>query len=257
MPLRPVDRIILQKAATDEGFGIEAPDGGDWLSYSSLGSPATLKLTVASTGYVVATDHTAVIDELKSRWPSSAGALPAGYMAFVAESTEALHRLVGEIWRLARALPLAPLRVFEAQVQNLPRTTEAERLVVQRVGQDVFRAALMDYWDETCAVTGVAEPCLLRASHIKPWAKCDTDVERLDVFNGLLLAAHLDAAFDAGLISFAAGGELLVSPRFRHADRQALGIHDGLRLRRTSEPLVTRLAWHREHLFQKEGAPNA
>ena len=35
----------------------------------------------------------------------------------------------------------------------------------------------------TCAVTGVAEPRLLRASHIKPWAKCDTDAERLDVFD--------------------------------------------------------------------------
>ena len=75
-----------------------------------------------------------------------------------------------EIWRFARALPIEPLRVFEARARKLPRTTEAERLVIQRVGQDVFRDALMVYWDGRCAVTGVREPRLLRASHIKPWA---------------------------------------------------------------------------------------
>jgi ABC-type branched-subunit amino acid transport system permease subunit len=47
-----------------------------------------------------------------------------------------------------------------------PRATAAERGIVQRVGQDLFRAALMDYWGGRCAVTGCAEPLLLRASHI-------------------------------------------------------------------------------------------
>ena len=28
--------------------------------------------------------------------------------------------------------------------------TEAERWVIQRIGQDVFRAALLDYWDSRC-----------------------------------------------------------------------------------------------------------
>jgi hypothetical protein len=78
------------------------------------------------------------------------------------------------MWRLARALPLAPLREFEKRTRGLPRATEAERLVVQRVGQDVFRAALMDYWGGRCAVTGCAEALLLRASRIRPWAQCET-----------------------------------------------------------------------------------
>ena len=39
---------------------------------------------------------------------------------------------------------------------------------------------------------------MLRASHSVPWAACASDAERLDVHNGLLLAAHWDAAFDAG-----------------------------------------------------------
>lgn len=39
---------------------------------------------------------------------------------------------------------------------------------------------------------------LLRASHAKPW-KDSSDAEHLDVYNGLLLAVHLDALFDRGI----------------------------------------------------------
>jgi putative restriction endonuclease len=174
---------------------------------------------------------------------------PAGFTAFVISDTAPLHHLVREIWRLARALPIEPLRVFEAQTRNLPRTTEAERLIIQRVGQDVFREALFSYWGGRCAVTGVAEPRLLRASHIKPWAKCETDAERLDVYNGLLLAAHLDAAFDAGLISFTDDGAVVFSPQFAIEDRDALGIRDHLALRRVGGRHLPNLAWHRTFLL--------
>ena len=84
-----------------------------------------------------------------------------------------------------------------AKTASLPRTTEAERLVIQRIGQDIFRDALMDYWGGRCPLTGITEPALLRASHIVPWADCD-DAQRLDVHNGLLLSALWDAAFDRG-----------------------------------------------------------
>jgi predicted restriction endonuclease len=175
--------------------------------------------------------------------------VPDGFTAFIVSDTAPLHHFVREVWRLARALPIEPLRVFEAQTRNLPRTTEAERLVIQRVGQDVFREALLSYWGGCCAVTGVAEPRLLRASHIKPWAKCDTDAERLDVYNGLLLAAHLDAAFDAGLISFDDRGAIAFSSHFAQGDREALGVHAHLTLRRVGVGHLSNLAWHREFLF--------
>ena len=98
-------------------------------------------------------------------------------------------------------------------------------------------------------MTGVAEPRLLRASHIKPWAKCETDAARLDVYNGLLLAAHLDAAFDAGLISFEDSGEVLFSSKFAMDDRDALGIHEHLALRRVAGRHLPNLAWHRTFLL--------
>jgi predicted restriction endonuclease len=160
--------------------------------------------------------------------------------------------LVREIWRLARALPIEPLRAFEAQTRNLPRATEAERLVIQRVGQDVFREALLTYWDGRCAVTGIAHPRLLRASHIKPWSRCETDAERLNVYNCLLLAAHLDAAFDAGLISFSDKGAILFSSKFTQDDRDAFGIHDRMTLRSVGSRHSANLLWHRTLLFGLE-----
>jgi hypothetical protein len=48
------------------------------------------------------------------------------------------------------------------QSGNLPRTTEAERLVIQRVGQDVFRDALMAYWGAIQAVRAKAAPAAIQ-----------------------------------------------------------------------------------------------
>ena len=171
---------------------------------------------------------------------------------FIVPDTAPLQGLVREIYHLVRALLSEPLRQFEQATRGLPRTTEAERLAIQRVGQNVFREALDLYWGNRCAVTQVAVRQLLRASHIKPWGLA-SDAERLDVYNGLLLAAHLDAAFDSGLISFAQTGQILIADTFGPLDRAGLGIHPGLKLQHLSPAHIPYLAWHREHLF--EGPP--
>jgi predicted restriction endonuclease len=107
----------------------------------------------------------------------------------------------------------------------------------------------MKYWGGACAVLGVQELRLLRASHIKPWKDCETDAERLDVYNGLLLAAHLDAAFDAFLISFNDTGSILISGSLSVSDRLALGIHPDLHLSKIAPPHLPQLAWHRCRLI--------
>jgi hypothetical protein len=65
---------------------------------------------------------------------------------------------------------------------------------------------------------------LLRASHTKPWADCETDAERLDVYNGILLAPHLDAAFDQGFITVADDGTIVVSDALGADARTVLGL---------------------------------
>jgi predicted restriction endonuclease len=126
---------------------------------------------------------------------------------------------------------------------------------VERVGQDLFRKGLLEYWEGRCAITGLSVVELLRASHIKPWAECDTDTERLDVFNGLLLAPHLDAAFDKGFITAGDDGVVLVSPRVGAEDRARLGLDAARRIRALASAHRSYLAWHREDLYQRDLEP--
>ena len=119
----------------------------------------------------------------------------------------------------------------------------------RRVGHDGFRRALEDYWSGACAITGVRTTALLRASHIKPWAVSEPD-EQTSVFNGLLLAAHWDAAFDRGLVTLNAHGAVVLSPQLPAVDADVLGIVAGQRLRRPLQPQhLPYLAYHREHVF--------
>lgn len=166
----------------------------------------------------------------------------------------ALHRLLRRAFQLSKALPNELLHTFEKQVAALPKTTEAERLVVQRVGQNLFRDGLLDLWEGRCAATGLAVRALLRASHIKPWADCETDAERLDVYNGILLAPHLDAAFDRGFITVQDDGAIVVSDALQADGRVILGLDRPLRARSLADGHRAYLPWHRDRVFQRGGA---
>ncbi|WP_310497896.1 HNH endonuclease [Sandarakinorhabdus sp.] len=91
------------------------------------------------------------------------------------------------------------------------RATETSVTTVARLGQGFFRRAVLANFEQACCVTGIAEPSLLIASHIVPWAK-DAAI-RLNPRNGLALSATLDRAFDAGLISVSQRRTVIVSRR--------------------------------------------
>jgi len=145
--------------------------------------------------------------------------------------------------------PEADIRDAEA---NLPTDlTEREAVIAARRGQGRFRKSLEAMWKQ-CVVTGCANPALLRASHIKPWRDSDNH-DRLSPYNGLLLSAHVDAAFDRGLISFADDGSILLHRhRFSDADAAAIGIHQGMKLAAIHDQHKPYLAEHRRlHHFEK------
>ncbi|HXY57295.1 MAG TPA: HNH endonuclease signature motif containing protein [Methylocystis sp.] len=100
-------------------------------------------------------------------------------------------------------------------------------------GQNVFRRQQLLYWCGKRPLTGIDEPRLLRASHIKAWASCESNAERIQIYNGVLLAAHLDTAFDAGLISFADDGRMLRGLTLSDANFAALGVPPQARLELT------------------------
>jgi len=247
-PPTPIERIRLDKAATDNGFGLEEGEHAGWHRFRGLGIPHTLWIARGADVWFVGLAHGGVMDALTEEPPAPVARPDGGPAVAVA----ALEPLVRRMARLARSLPPAPLEVFREKTRTLPQTTEAERQVVQRVGQDVFRQALFDYWSGRCPLTGVTHPRLLRASHIKPWRLCADDRERLDVHNGLLLAAHLDAAFDAGLVTFANDGTLRVSPALPASDRAALHLDAHGPLHGLTDRHLPYLAVHRAEVFLRE-----
>ncbi len=238
-------RSQLEKAAVDTGFSIMLPDEGDWAVFRAHAAPARLALTVTSSGFAVGTDHGGAAEHLKETYTQTAG--PPGFAAFSAADTKAVFRLAQRIWMLAKSLPDEPLHEYEQAVKTGLGATEVEKLRRERIGQDIFRKALMTYWGGACAVTGATNERLLRASHVIPWAECTSDAERLNVHNGILLAAHLDAAFDAGLISFADDGCILISPKLDAQNCIAIGIKPEMRLLKVRSELAARLSWHRNH----------
>ena len=245
-----VVRTEAQKAAWDNGFRLErGVEPGGWLRYASTTAHGDIWIAgVSPRGpWLLSIDHSGVAAEFATT-PRSP--LPGpGLATFSFASLTALHAALDRVYKLGVSLPDAPLTRFRAQTSHLPQTTEAERLVVQRIGQDIFRSALIDYWGGCCPITGITDAALLRASHIVPWAECD-DAQRLDVHNGLLLSALWDAAFDTGLVSFADDGTVLASSQLRAAARTGLGIDRAPRLPNLRDAHRANLALHRiKHAF--------
>lgn len=242
----------LEKVAFDNGFDVEGPRIGDWRTFTS--SQTSLRIWLSGLGdslFIVAVSRWDVFEALEGLGIPWNNSLPPGAPA--ARSTSdltALHHLVRRAFQLSRALPDEPLLVFIQKTANMPTTTEAERLVVQRVGQDVFRSGLIDYWEGRCAITGLAVVELLRASHIRPWADCETDAERLDIFNGFLLAPHLDAAFDRGFITIDDDGAVVIAAALDAMAREALGLQGSMRLADLTDRHRGYLIWHRERVFR-------
>lgn len=145
------------------------------------------------------------------------------------------------------ACPIFPLEKYEKAVAGIGET-EGERVQKFRVGQNIFRDALMEYWNWSCPLSGISSPALLRASHMMPWSDCATDAQRLDVHNGLLLSALWDAAFDAGLVTFDDDGLVLTSAQLNCVARDALALDKTPRLvlRDEHRPF---LAYHRNHIW--------
>lgn len=222
----PLYRLELEQAAFNHGFRRPNGDADGWLWFrSDEGVPGEVALssgTRADGGpWFLAVEHAGVASSLALEFPAAVfGPVPSAFTAAFAFDDQAdMRNALSRAFHLARSLPSFPLSQFEEEVCGLG-DTEIDRIVRQRVGQDVFRRALLDYWGR-CPLTSITEPALLRASHIVAWVDCESDAERLDVFNGFLLSAHWDAAFDAGLISFSDEGEALCSP---HLDAVALDI---------------------------------
>jgi len=210
-----------RKAASQNGFRRILGEEAGWAAFASTTAQGTIYLASAGASgpWYLAVEHLGIIQELNLPEANISG---PGRARFAFEKLGTLYLALQRVYELGVSLPDAPLREFERRVASLPRTTETERLVVQRIGQDVFRDSLIDYWQGRCPLTGISDRALLRASHIIPWAECETDAERLNVHNGLLLSALWDAAFDRALVTFDDEGRPEFSPKLGEVARAEL-----------------------------------
>ncbi|AWN16181.1 HNH endonuclease [Salinisphaera sp. LB1] len=123
----------------------------------------------------------------------------------------------------------------------------------QRVGQSLFRDAVLTAYNARCCITGLAIPKLLVASHIVPWREAPG--QRLNPANGLCLSSLHDRAFDIGLITIRADWTIAVSPTVEHAAGdfwyQAVAAYEGREISRPERfsPSLDFLARHRAEVF--------
>ncbi len=143
----------------------------------------------------------------------------------------------------------------QVDIQPPSGPTEVTRTVQARRVQGFFRTAVLTSYGNRCALTGLAVPALLNASHIIPWSV--SHERRADPSNGICLNALHDRAFDRGLITFDNELRLVVSQSLNNANQLGILADEltGLQGRRLHvperfAPSIDSLAHHREHIFQ-------
>jgi putative restriction endonuclease len=248
-----LQRAAIRKSAIEAGFDV-LEDSSDAVVCRSSHAPLICTAWPVDSGeFLIALSMQNVVEaicdtQIVKDALALPGALPPSITVYSVPTLSTLENFLNRAWLLSRTLPNALVDRYEKSIAETS-TTEREATVRQRVGQSLFREGLLTLWEGRCAITGLDTPELLRASHAKPWAD-SSDIERLDVFNGLLLAAHWDAAFDSGLITISTSGQIIPSAALSDAAIEVLNLSDDLciRLQAQHEPY---LVWHRERVFRK------
>ena len=94
--------------------------------------------------------------------------------------------------------------------ETLPKQgKERDQLIKARVNQSFFRKSILASYNFTCCITGIKQPELLIAGHIRPWGK--DEINRLNPRNGIAINAIHDKAYEAGLITITPSYQIKVS----------------------------------------------
>ncbi len=255
MDISTIERTILEKCAKDAGWEIDSNAKSGCINlFSSFFKETSVVRKSSENSFVIRFSRT--LD--KSHFTSNIYFNSNGEFEFTLQESITFSGLLKRIAELFASLPDNPLEQYQKKLSKFSDTeiqkTEAEHLVKERIGQEIYRDALINYWGGGCAVTGCTLKDALRASHAKPWKDCANDAERLNVYNGFLLTANLDALFDKGYISFSNDGLIMLSSilfDFDRIDMHALGISADMRLRWIEEKHLEFLNYHHKYVWEK------
>jgi hypothetical protein len=171
--MNPLQRTIIEKTGNDNGFEHVVASDLSGVTLASAHHANRVLVGLDSGAYQVRfqTSSSALLPELQRSFPATQEA-----DAFQVATEADLAALLRRAASLSRSLPSQAPNDYQqavaAELAELPTGiagTEVERMIRQRVGQNKFRDALMDYWGGACAVTGVAVSEVLRASVVMPF----------------------------------------------------------------------------------------
>lgn len=115
-------------------------------------------------------------------------------------------------------------KINQIEESDLPKEGKVrEQIVKTRVNQSFFRAAILAAYNSTCCITGLQNPELLIASHIRPWGLDEKN--RLNPRNGLAINALHDKAFENGLLTITTDYKIKISPLLE-VDKKSPVIND-------------------------------
>lgn len=102
-------------------------------------------------------------------------------------------------------------KLYNITESELPKDGKTkEQLVKIRINQSFFRRVILASYNNTCCITGIQQPELLIAGHIKPWSIDEKN--RLNPHNGIAINALHDRAFEVGLMTITTDYKVKISP---------------------------------------------
>ena len=97
---------------------------------------------------------------------------------------------------------------------------EIESTIKVRVNQSFFRKTILASYNYKCCITGIDQPELLIAGHIKPWNLDEKN--RLNPRNGLAMNNLHDTAFENGLLTISPDYKILISHELKKSNNTSV-----------------------------------
>lgn len=154
------------------------------------------------------------------------------------ESVKCLEKCVPEY----RGLSFDEITNYEGYIQNnILVGSSFENISKELKGrryQHIFSKIIFER-DQRCKICCLDLPELLQAAHIKPYSKCDNDIDKYCENNGILLCCNHHKLYDRGFFTFTNDWKIEIS--------KELSEYDADLLIKTFEPCFMQLSDHFSH----------
>lgn len=155
MIISTIERTILEKCAKDAGWEIDSNSKSDCINlFSSFFRETSSIRKSLDSSFVIQFSRPIS----KSHFDSEIHINSNGEFYFSLQESVTLSGILKRVAELFASLPDNPLEQYQKKLVEFSDTeiqkTEAEHIVKERVGQEIYRDALIKYWGGACSVTG-------------------------------------------------------------------------------------------------------